>query len=444
MFLPEGEYVIMRNFEKKSLLTTEAGGNNPSFKKKIWIVNHNAVPPELGTQTRHFYFARYLIPLNYKIKIFASGAIHNTDINIVKKKQLFEEKIIDGVPFVFIKANNYKGNGLKRIRNLLLLPIRLWKVCQQFSNEKPDVIYASSPNILAAFSALIFAKKNHIKSILEIRDLWPESIIAYMHWSPKNPIIHTLYILEHWMYKHADKLIFTFEGGKQYIIDKGWNDVNLNKIEHLNNGVDYNEYKFNMVHYHLDDLELNDLNYFKIIYTGSVRTANNVRQIIDCAKQLLSYKDIKFIIYGTGNELENLINYCKKNNITNVSFKGWVDKKYIPYILSKSSLNLINYQQTNMFRYGGSQNKLFEYLASGKPIISNVQQNYCLISRHHCGISKALPDADSYAEAVLDIYRRNEAEYKEMCENAQNLATLYDYKKLSEELINIISDVINN
>ena len=55
----------------------------------------------------------------------------------------------------------------------------------------------------------------------------------------------------------------------------------------------------------------------------------------------------------------------KKENLKNVKFKGKVEKKYIPYILSKSNLNILNYKQADTWKYGGSQNKQFEYLASG-------------------------------------------------------------------------------
>ena len=408
---------------------------------QLWIINHNAVPPSLGSQFRHFYFAKYLEKKEINIKILTSSAIHNSDVNMVQNRQKFVEKSYDKVSYIFIKTDNYKGNGIRRIYNLIQFPIKIWPICNYFIKDKPDIIYTSSPNILAAFSALIFAKKHHIKSILEIRDLWPESIIEYLNWSPHNPIIKILYRMEHWMYKTADRLIFTFEGGEQYIRDKGWKDINFNKISHLNNGVDYNEYLYNKENFCLSDADLINPDTFKIIYTGAIRKANNIQQIVDCAKYLLPYKNIKFLIYGSGNELDNLMDYCEKQGITNVSFKGRVDKKYIPFILSKSNLNLINYQQTNMFRYGGSQNKLFDYLASGKPIISNVHQNYCLINRYHCGVSEALTDAISYAEAILSIYNCSEDEYLSMCQNSYQTAMLYDYKKLSEKLFKIINDL---
>ena len=71
---------------------------------------------------------------------------------------------------------------------------------------------------------------------------------------------------------------------------------------------------------------------------------------------------------------------CKKETISNVIFKEkWVNPKYIPYILSKSNLNILNYIPNYIWKYGAIQNKLFQYLASGKPILSNLKMGYCLI-----------------------------------------------------------------
>ena len=129
----------------------------------------------------------------------------------------------------------------------------------------------------------------------------------------------------------------------------------------------------------MTQIYLND-QLFKVIYIGSIRLANNLKQLIDAACLLKEYNNIKFIIYGDGNEREELISYCRDNGINNVILKQkWIELKYIPYVLSKSSLNILNYMKTDILKYGGSQGKLFQYLASGKPIISNPRMGFCPI-----------------------------------------------------------------
>ena len=122
-------------------------------------------------------------------------------------------------------------------------------------------------------------------------------------------------------------------------------------------------------HYTVDDDDINNEDFFKVIYAGSIRKANNLEIVLNAAKYIkaASKNDIKFLIYGDGNERDYLQKRCQLENINNVIFKGKVNKKYIPYILSNSDLNILNYSYNDIWKYGGSQNKIFEYLAAGKP-----------------------------------------------------------------------------
>ncbi|EKC51524.1 glycosyltransferase, partial [human gut metagenome] len=98
--------------------------------------------------------------------------------------------------------------------------------------------------------------------------------------------------------------------------------------------------------------------------------------------------EIEFLIFGDGSDKKRLEEYCFKNDISNVKFKGKVDKKFVPYILSKGDLSLLNYKQCKIDRFGTSQNKLFEYLASGRPVIANVHMGYDIIEKYQCGIAQ--------------------------------------------------------
>ena len=68
----------------------------------------------------------------------------------------------------------------------------------------------------------------------------------------------------------------------------------------------------------------------------------------------------------------------------------WVELKYVPYILSRSSLNILNYMPNPIARFGGSQSKSFQYMASGKPICANIKFGYCPITKNNLGFSQRL------------------------------------------------------
>lgn len=408
----------------------------------IWIVNHYAIPPSMGGLVRHYYFSKYLQKKGHNVKIFTSSKIHNTDINMIKDKSLYKEEMEDGVEYTFVRSRDYKGNGLDRIINMIDTPFKIQKAMRCFyKKEKPDVIYTSSPDLFVAFFALLFGKMHRIPVVVEIRDLWPESIVEYNGMSRKNPIIQILYQLEKWIYKKADQLIFTMEGGKEYIKDKGWDKkINLDKVNHVNNGVDLEEFAEDVKRYQIQDNDLEDEKFFKVIYVGSVRRANNIETLVNVGKELKQRGNdkIKIIIYGDGTDRESLEKRCKTEGLENVIFKGKVEKKYIPYILSKSNLNILNYKQANTWKYGGSQNKQFEYLASGRPICSNVKMGYSIIRTNDCGVEDNIISTKDYADVVLKYAEMSEEKYKQECENAKKAAQLYDYHLLTEKVEHIL------
>ena len=413
----------------------------------IWIVNHYAIPPNMGGLVRHYYFSKYLQKKGHNVKIFTSSKIHNTDINMIKDRSLYKEEIEDGVEYTFVKSRDYKGNGMDRVINMMDLPFKTWKAMKLFyERQKPDVIYTSSPDLFVAFFALRFGRKYKIPVVVEVRDLWPESIVEYNRMSRKNPIIQVLYQLEKWIYKKADQLIFTMEGGKDYICDKGWEkEINLSKVNHVNNGVDLEEFDENQKIYQITDRDLEDDNYFKVLYMGSIRMVNNLRLLLKAAEELKRRKipNIKILVYGDGTEKEALQQEAEKLDV-NMYFKGRVKKKYIPYILTKEDVNLINLQNSKQEKYGCSWNKLFEYMASGKPVASNVKMGYDLIDRYKCGISREIHSEQEYADLLVELSSMDRENYIRMCENSRKAGEEYDYSVLTDKILEVIEKAMKS
>ena len=408
---------------------------------RIWIINHYAIPPSMGGLVRHYYFSKYLREKGHDVKIFTSSKIHNTDINMIQDNQLYLEKDMDGVPYTFVKTSDYKGNGIERIINMLQFPIRIWRVCKKF--EKPDIIYTSSPDLFTALSSVIMAKVLRVKKVVEIRDLWPESIVEYNGMSKKNPVIQILYRVEKWIYRNADKIIYTFPGGKQYIKDKKWTKrIDPRKIHHITNGVDIEEFEYNKEKFQVSDPLLDDKNIFKVIYTGSIRKANNIKELIEAMEYLKEEKNIHLFLYGEGNCKEDLEKYCKEKQLEQVHFKGFVEKKYIPYILSKSDLNILNYPKSNLWKYGGSQNKFADYIASEKPICSNIEMGYSIIQKYNCGYEGNIETSKEYADIIYNFYKMSSEEYNEICKNSKKAIRKYDYKILCKKIEDILEDIV--
>jgi glycosyltransferase involved in cell wall biosynthesis len=122
--------------------------------------------------------------------------------------------------------------------------------------------------------------------------------------------------------------------------------------------------------------------------------------------------------------------------------KGYVNKQFIPYILGKSSVNILNYSQSQYnWARGNSSNKLFEYMASGKPIISTVKMGYCLLNKYQCGLSLEHNTAADLAQAILQVRNMPPEQYRTMSVNARMAAKDFDVKTLSAKVIDVIEYV---
>lgn len=417
--------------------------------KKVWIWNHYATNMFFDQAGRHYWFSKYLIENGYKPTIFCASTNHFSDKNIDTKGKKYCVDSVKDIPFVFVNTPDYKGNGRKRIINMLTFYRNLFHVAKEYArlNGKPDVILASSVHPLTLVAGIKIAKRLGIKCICEIRDLWPEAIF-YFNKSNENSLLgKTLVKGEHWIYRKADALIFTKEGDTDYIKEKKWDveqggDIDLQKAHYINNGVDIEAFNKNINENKLEDPDL-ESGKFNVVYVGAIRPVNNVGAILDVAKLLRDYTDISFLIYGDGNQKEILENRVRDENISNVKIKGYVNKKYIPYILSKSSVNLLNYSNTQYnWTRGNSSNKLFEYMASGKPIISTVKMGYSLIKKYQCGVELESGSPEDLAQAILEIKNMPTEEYELLGENAKKGAENFDFKILTEKLIDVINDVV--
>ncbi len=400
------------------------------------------MPPKYEARIQTLKRAQYLMEFGYDVTIIGGSYLHNSDINLIENREKYSERTYDGIKFIHIRTKKYSSNGLMRFYNLIEFTLRLFFLSSKF--EKPDVIVQTAT---VPFGNLLYYMAKKFKSyyIVDVVDLWPESFVAFGLVSKNNPLLKLAYRAERWLYQKADDVVFSMEGGKDYIIEKGWDlesggVIDLDKIHYINNGVDLKDFDENKELFKIEDLDLENDEIFKIIYLGSVRLANNLKQLIDAASLLKDKSNIRFLIYGDGDDREFLINYCRDNNVNNVIFKQkWVELKYVPYILSRSSLNILNYMPTPIERFGGSQSKSFQYMASGKPICSNLEMGYCPITKFNLGVAQGFNNSREYADAILSFVNMDSEKYDSISNNARQAAENYDYRKLTSDFVKLLN-----
>ena len=417
-------------------------------------MNHYASNMFRDRAGRHYWFAKRLNELKNDASVFCSTTLVNGQELLGTGKEKFVVKEVDGIPFVFVKTTPAAGNGLDRVKNMGLFYKNLFPAAKKYAREhgKPDVIIASSVHPLTMVAGIKIAKKLRIPCICEIRDLWPEAVFSFGKVSEKSLFGRMLVKGEHWIYKKADALIFTKEGDTDYLKEKKWTtaqggDVDLEKCHYINNGVDVAAYENNVGSQRLDDPDLLDGSKFNITYCGTVRPVNNVGNLLDAAKLFKDregYGDVRFLIFGDGAQLEGLRKRAADEGLDNVRLKGFIDRKYIPFILSRSSVNVLNYAQ-NQYNWtrGNSSNKLFEYMASGKPIISTVKMGYSIINKYNCGVELEADTPEELAKQIMRFHDMSPGEREKIGANGRRGAEDFDIKALTEKLTDVINGVLH-
>ncbi|MFD2131542.1 glycosyltransferase family 4 protein [Pseudogracilibacillus auburnensis] len=265
------------------------------------------------------------------------------------------EKIIR-VP---IKDRNFSKNIIKRLFFFLEIMYRFILLMWKLRKEKYDYIYVSTPPIFIVFSAFFGKKLMKSRLILEVRDLWPDSLIGVKTFDNKV-IINLFRILEKRMYKMAEYIVINSKGFTKHIKSKLKED-STTPIIYLPNGPRASE----IVETKIVDKE------FRIIYAGNIGLAQDIDRLKLIAR-MLNDRDIYFDVIGYGVKADEFTEYIHSNDLNNVVLhKPSTRKKSLELIKnSKVAIAFLNDEDVFSTVLPG---KLIDYMTCKTPIIAGVK-----------------------------------------------------------------------
>lgn len=405
--------------------------------KVVWIVNEYNGPK--GIRTRQTVLSQRLKEHGYEVYLICGSSDFRGGENAIQGNEKYRLVEADGAQFFVIKTSNYRRT-YERVLVSLQFQNRVWSLRDEL--PKPDVIVSDFAGLFGNVF-LKWKRKYGTKIIYDVLDLWPEGFVEMGYVKRTSPIAKILYNMEHKSYREADGIIFSMQGGRDYIVDKGWSkevggDVDTSNIGYLNNGVDLETLDRERNEVHLDDPDL-DTDQFKVIYLGSISAMNGLDVLVETAKVLQDRgnNNVLLLVYGYGNQEKQLKKMVTDFGLSNIRFKGKLDKKYAMSLLSRADLNIFTFRDSPLWKYGVSPNKLFMYFASGKPVLSMIKPAYDLVEGHKAGASVE-NDPEIVADAIERFTQMSRSEYDTYCINARKTAEEYDYKKLVQVLIDKI------
>lgn len=264
---------------------------------------------------------------------------------------------------------------------------------------KADVVVSTSPQFFNGLAGYFVSRVKRIPWVLEIRDLWPESILVVG--AIKNrAIIKSLEYLEMFAYRKAERIVPVTDAFKHYMVGKG---VAAGKIEVIKNGVDLDFYQAVPEDNPLSR-ELGLEGKFVASYFGTHGMAHHLETILEVAQELKAQRDIVFLMVGDGAEKTRLAAMREEMGLENVMMIGQQSKDKMPLLWGLSNVSLVLLKKSDLFK-SVIPSKIFESMAMQKPIILGVEgESQEIIETADSGRCIEPANGKQLAEQIMVLY----------------------------------------
>src|SRR5579872_6815591 len=187
---------------------------------KIWIINHYAALAAQAGGTRHISLAEELVRRGHSVHIFASSFSHMSgkSRSIGNREHLAWEQVA-GVEIGWVPTPAYSDNSFGRAWNMLVFAYRILQLPTHRSG-RPDVVYGSTPTLLAALAGLVVARRLGVRFVLEVRDIWPQTLID-LGMSRFHPFVVLSAAIEQYLYRHADAIVTLMPNAAPHLVAHG-------------------------------------------------------------------------------------------------------------------------------------------------------------------------------------------------------------------------------
>ena len=285
-----------------------------------------------------------------------------------------------------------------------------WKLLNRKTTrdlERPSVIIGSTVHLLAAAAAALLAKRYRVPFIFEVRDIWPETLIAMGYTHRHSPLAWLLGSLERWLCRQACQVISVLPGYGNYLKDR---NIPVQEATHIPNGVN------------LDNigapLAYRKQNTFRITYLGAHGIANDLQTLVQ-AMEIIELEhgiaSIECHLIGAGSMKQALIDYCAIKGLTQVVFHAPVSKNSIAATASDTEAFVICARKLpSLYKYGVSMNKISDYLAMGRPVIIALESANNPVRDADAGLCVRPECPAELARSIMKMAAMNEDELREM------------------------------
>lgn len=403
---------------------------------KILFLTDNFYPEVNAPASRTYEHVREWVKAGHEVTVitcvpnFPKGKVFDG-----YKNKLWQKEAIDGIEVIRVWSYIAANKGFVR-RTLDFISFSVTSFLAGLF-VKADVIVATSPQFFTALSGRTLSFWKRVPWIMEVRDLWPESIktvgamkdnlfIRYFEWEEMR------------CYRSAKTIVVVTDSFKRTLTARGIDEA---KIKVVKNGVDKEMFK----PVPKDEALIGELGLEgkKIIgYIGTHGMAHKLDFILDCARNMQGRNDFHFLFIGAGAEREALLAKKEREGITNVTMLDSVPKDQVVRYISILDLSLINLRKSELFKTV-IPSKMFENAGMQIPIIMGVQgEAQEMLEEYGAGLCFE-PENEEDFNAKLQQLLSDPDLYERCRTGGAEMSRDYDRKALADKMLECMMDTVS-
>lgn len=395
-------------------------------------------PPEVGAPAARVHeFAREWTRLGHQVTVLTAFAHHPTGVKAkADRGVLTRRERVDGIDVVrsYVYATANKGTVRRMISYASFMASAM--AVGAFRLKRPDVVIATSPQLLTAAAGYFVARLLRTPFVFEVRDLWPETIVA-IDAMEDNFVIRQLKALARFLYERCDRIVTVGEGYRQQIHE--WYGIALTKMDVIHNGIDTDLFVPGSRSNSIRE-EYGWCDRFVAMYLGTHGMCHGLGRILEAAQHLQHRSDILFAFVGEGAEKAELKARASELGLRNVQFIDQQPKNRVPLFYAACDVGLVTLRDTPLFQEV-LPSKIFEYLGMERSIILSVDgEARRLVEAAGGGRFVPPEDVPALVRAVEAAADHPETLPKMGRSGRQHVLEHYDRAALAKRYLDVLAD----
>src|SRR5579872_172157 len=303
-----------------------------------------------------------------------------------------------------------------------------------------DVVIATSPQLLCGLAGGIAAAARRVPFVFEVRDLWPESVVAVGALPAGHPVVRALTVVEEGLYRAAERIVVVTDAFRARLIERGQPPQ---KIQVIKNGVDLRRFVPAPSATPLRE-RLGWAGKFVVGYVGTHGMAHGLDAVLDVAKRLAARDDVRFLFVGDGAERRRLEARASDEHIANACFLGVLPRDRMNEVYATLDLALVSLRKTELFTTV-IPSKIFEIAAMSRPILLSVDGEARAIVEASGGGVFVPPEDVGAVSAAIERFAANRPMGEAMGAAGRKFVVReFDREALATRYLDVLEDVVRS